>query len=50
MEPAVRENIDAAAVPGADVLWSRLAQLMEWHAQGRLSETQFENAKQQLGL
>ena len=49
-EPTVRENIDAAAVPGADVLWSRLAQLMEWHAQNRLSETQFENAKQQLGL
>jgi hypothetical protein len=33
-----------------DALWARLSQLMAWHGDGRLSESEFLNAKRLLGL
>jgi hypothetical protein len=48
----------AASTPGSskrqkvdsDVTWTRLCQLMAWQQEGRLSETEFSNAKMLLGL
>ena len=33
-----------------DILWARLTELMRWHAEGRLSTTEYAQAKVLLGL
>ena len=40
----------ALPFPARDELWGRLTELMRWHADGRLSDTEFAAAKALLGL
>ena len=43
-------SASSASTAGTNAYWARLSELMRWHSEGRLSESEFARAKAAMGL